>query len=80
LELLNEFLPSICPGVDLAFGHSINSWSAAPFVRENCIQASSQPTCIANQAIESFVPAVGFRQSMLRKLFLDFQDLCRIHD
>jgi hypothetical protein len=80
LELLNELLPSIRPSINLAFGYSINTWSTTPLVRENCIQASTQPTCIANQAMESFVPAVGVCQSMLRKLFLDFQDLRRIHD
>jgi hypothetical protein len=80
LELSNQSLPTFYPGINHPFSHAIYTWCVAPSVREYCIQSGTKPACITCQAIEALVSAFWFFQRALRKLFLDFQDLCRIHD
>jgi hypothetical protein len=65
--------------INVFFGDAIESRSVAPWIGEHRIETRAQPSRVAHETIKALVSLRGIRQRTSRKLFLDFQDMYRLH-
>ncbi len=80
MEFLSKSISTLALVINVMFGHTIYPGRMAAAIGKHRFQAGAQPSRIIHKSIKPLVPPCWLSQRALRKLLLDFQDLCRIHD
>jgi len=79
MQLRHEASPALGVAVDVAFGEAIDTGRVTARIAQHRVSTRAEPSRLTHEARETLMALCWLRQRPSRKLFLDFQDLCRVH-